>query len=295
MKPAGGEVGIGDSHGEIAVAKNGEVYVSVTGGPNPGIQVFSGEGKYLRNVPGAPTDLHGFTIVREGDKEFIYGAGVSSGKVYKLTLEGEVVLEIATTETEAASLMKKSKDGKAMPKLTSADALPNGEIFVVDGYGSDHIFRFDQKGTYLGAFGGKKAPLSLSNCHKVFVDPRYDEPRLLLCDRKNLRLVHTTLEGELISEFATDLRRPSAASFFEDLVVVAEIKGRISVFDKEGKMVATMGTNEEGPISTNKVEPEIWKTGISNSPHGIAFDNEGNILMAEWNKWGRLLKFRLQK
>jgi YD repeat-containing protein len=27
------------------------------------------------------------------------------------------------------------------------------------------------------------------------------------------------------------------------------------------------------------------------SPHGIAFDNDGNILETEWNKFGRVLRW----
>jgi YD repeat-containing protein len=31
------------------------------------------------------------------------------------------------------------------------------------------------------------------------------------------------------------------------------------------------------------------------SPHGITFDNDGNILETEWNKWGRVLRWNLKK
>ena len=63
---------IGDGHGEIAVAENGEVYLSVGTGEKAGIQVYAADGKYLRNVPNAPNDFHGFVIVKEGAQEFIY-------------------------------------------------------------------------------------------------------------------------------------------------------------------------------------------------------------------------------
>src|SRR4051812_28343777 len=61
-----------NQHGDVAISSKGEVYVS-TMDANAGLQVFSQEGKFLRNVPGAPNDLHGFVIHQDKDGEFIYG------------------------------------------------------------------------------------------------------------------------------------------------------------------------------------------------------------------------------
>ena len=156
--------------------------------------MYAADGKYLRNVPNAPNDFHGFVIVKEGAQEFIYGARLKKGEIIKMTLEGKVVLNISIYGTPAEKLFRKHRDtGKSLgARLTSVDALPNGDIFVVDGYGNDHIFKFNQKGEWIGEFGGRqKAPLKLMNCHKIFIDHRYAEPRILLCDRLNNRLVHT--------------------------------------------------------------------------------------------------------
>ena len=284
---------IGDGHGEIAVAENGEIYLSVGTGEKAGIQVYAPSGKYLRNVPNAPNDFHGFVIVKEGDQQFIYGASLKKGEIIKMTLTGEITLKIKTYGTPAEKFFKAhKKTGKKLARLTSVDALPNGDIFVVDGYGNDHIFKFNQKGEYLGEFGGRrKAPLNLMNCHKIFIDYRYGEPRLLLCDRLNNRLIHTTLEGKLIQVYASKLRKPSSAAFYKDLVAIAEIDGRISVFNKEGKMVSEVGTNNTKEVGKNTFAPETWEAGIVKAPHGIAFDADGNILMTEYNKWGRVIKF----
>src|SRR5687768_11213021 len=70
LKPAPGLESIGPSHGDIAVSSTGDVYVSVEGGPKPGIQVFDSTGKYLRNVADAPNDFHGFVIRGGKDGEF---------------------------------------------------------------------------------------------------------------------------------------------------------------------------------------------------------------------------------
>src|SRR5262245_25921461 len=69
-----GRATLGNMHGDVAVASNGDTYVSVqsTDKDNKpiedamaGLQVYGPDGKYLRNVPGAPPDLHGFVIKQE--------------------------------------------------------------------------------------------------------------------------------------------------------------------------------------------------------------------------------------
>ncbi|MBC7981127.1 MAG: hypothetical protein H7Y36_11240, partial [Armatimonadetes bacterium] len=65
---------IGDSHGEIDVDSAGLIYVSVMGGDKHGIQIYSAAGKYLRNLPNAMDNHHGFSIVRENGKDYLFAA-----------------------------------------------------------------------------------------------------------------------------------------------------------------------------------------------------------------------------
>lgn len=116
----------------------------------------------------------------------------------------------------------------------------------------------------------------------------------MICDRGHKRMLHTDLDGKFIGEIATEMRNPSSASFHGDLMCVAEIAGNVSVWDKENKRVADLGT---APKLTNtpKIEPKDWQQGVVTSPHGITFDNEGNILETEWNQWGRVLRWNRKK
>ena len=80
---------IGDSHGDIAVSPAGDIYVSVEAGEHPGIQVYSQQGRYLRNVPNAPNDLHGFLIastVPDGAPTS-FGASLFGQQILQMTLE----------------------------------------------------------------------------------------------------------------------------------------------------------------------------------------------------------------
>ncbi len=289
ITPPPGKETLGDSHGEIRVDKAGLIYVSVQGQAEGGIQVYSAEGKYLRHLAGTPGSLHGFVIHEEAEGEFIYAAVLGESRVLKMTLEGKVVLEIPKASFPA------EQSGAGL-KLTSCDVAPNGDIYIVDGYGKDWIFVFDKAGKFKTVFGGQGEPLKLKNTHKIFIDPRFSPARILACDRGNNRILHLDLEGKLIGVVADqNLRRPSSASFHGDLMCVAEIAGRISVFDKEGKLVTTLGVNDTaGETNTPKMTPAQWRTGTVTSPHGITFDKKGNILETEWNKFGRILRWTAQ-
>src|SRR5207248_10798288 len=93
LKLSEGREKIGDMHGDVAVSSKGEVYVSVQD-PQAGLQVYAPDGTFLRNVPDAPSDFHGFVIRKQPDGEFIYGARLRGQTVVKMTLDGTVVMTI---------------------------------------------------------------------------------------------------------------------------------------------------------------------------------------------------------
>ena len=175
-------------------------------------------------------------------------------------------------------------------RLTNCDVASNGDIYVVDGYGKSWIFVFDAAGKFKKVFGGPGEPYKFANTHKIFIDKRFSPERVLCLDRGNKRMLHTDLDGKILGVIAEDMRNPSSASFDGDLVCIAEIAGRVSIWDKDGKMVGECGTNPE-TTNTPGIPPEKWQTGIVTSPHGITFDNNGNILETEWNRWGRVLRW----
>jgi hypothetical protein len=177
LKPASGQETLGPAHGDVAVSQNGDVYVSVLNSPNGGIQVFNAEGEYLRNVPGAPNDFHGFVIHKEAAGEFIYGARLGGQTILKMQLDGKVVLQMDGSLIPAELVRK--RNGKPTLRLTAVDVAPDGRIFAVDGYSSDMIHIFSAEGEYLKSFGGKKAPYSFKTCHKIAIDTRYNPPRII--------------------------------------------------------------------------------------------------------------------
>ncbi len=282
-----GKAQIGNGHGEIAVDSAGNIYVSVQD-KDAGLQVYGKDGKYVKTLA-LPNSLHGFVIRKTDDGEFIFAAVLNEQRFIKCTLDGKVVLEIKKDAFPA----EQAKPGL---KLTNCDVAPNGDIYIVDGYGKSWVFVFDKTGAFKKVFGGPTQIVDgkgFANTHKIFVDTRFAPARLLCLDRGNNRMFHVDLDGtnpQMISN--KGLRNPSSASFHGDLMCVAEIAGRVSVWNKEGAMVASMGANDtKGQTNTPKVAPADWREGVVTSPHSITFDGQGNILETEWNVFGRVLRW----
>ncbi len=309
VKLPAGRTQLGNQHGDVAVSSKGEVYVSIMD-PKAGLQVFSADGRYLRNVPDAPSDFHGFVIHKEADGEFIYGARLEAGNILKLTLDGKVLLDIPSTaipdefKNKTPKNTKKNakgeiptnpNEGKPFVSLTGMDVAPNGDLYVTDGYSSDYVHRFDKTGKYIKSFGGKKEPYSFKTLHKIAIDTRFTPARVIGCDRANGRVVHMSLEGEFLGVVAKDLMMPAAVAIQGDQAIIGEIKGRITVLDKEGKIAVQFGANDHADeVGTNKTEPVKWRTGIVTAPHGVACDARGDVFVSEFSLFGRVHRFDRQ-
>jgi hypothetical protein len=293
LKLPDGRPNLGNMHGDVAVSSAGEVYVSVQD-PTAGLQVYAPDGKFLRNVPNAPSDFHGFVIRKQADGEFIYGATMRGQTVVKMRLDGGIVMTIGSAQIPDQFKIKNARSGQLALLLTGLDVAPNGDIYVADGYASDFIHRFDRTGKYLSSFGGKTAPYSFNTLHKLAIDTRFDPTRIIAVDRANNRVVHMSLTGEFLGVVARDLLLPAAVAITGDHAVIGELTGRVTLLDKSGAVAARVGTNTEQGVGTNKIPPAQWKTGLVLAPHGVALNDKGDLFVAEFNAFGRVHRFNRQ-
>jgi hypothetical protein len=290
LKLPEGRQNLGNMHGDLAVSSAGEVYVSVQD-PTAGLQVYAPDGKFLRTVPNAPSDFHGFVIRRQDDGEFIYGATMRGQTVVKMRLDGGIVMTIGSSSIPDQFKVRNARSGQLSLLLTGLDVAPNGDIYVTDGYASDFIHRFDRNGKYLSSFGGKAAPYSFNTLHKLAIDTRFQPARIIACDRANNRVVHMSLTGEFLGVVAQDLLLPAAVAIRGDEAIVGELNGRVTILDKAGTVVQRVGANTEQGTGTNKIPPAQWKTGLVLSPHGVALNDHGDIFVAEFSSFGRVHRF----
>jgi len=284
---------IGNMHGDVAVSSRGEVFVSVQD-PDAGLQVYAPDGKFLRNVPNAPSDLHGFVIRRQPDGEFLFGPRLREQTIVKMTLDGQNVLTIPASAIPDEFKNRNARSGQLAVALTGMDVAPNGDLYVTDGYASDYVHRFDRTGKYLKSFGGKREPYNFNTLHKLAIDTRFQPARIIACDRANNRVVHLSLDGDFLGVVAKDLLLPAAIVISGNYAVVGELRGQVSVLDKSGDVVARLGANTEQGVGGNQMAPDRWRPGIVVSPHGVAINDHGDLFVSEFNVFGRVHRFNRQ-
>ena len=284
---------IGNMHGDVAVSSAGEVYISVQD-PEAGVQVVAADGAFMRNLPGAPADLHGFVIHRDADGEFLYGVRLREQAVVKMALDGKIVMTIPSSAFPEALKVRNARSGQLALALTDVVVAPNGDLYVADGYASDVIHRFDRAGKYLTSFGGKKPPYAFNTLHKLAIDTRFQPARLIACDRANNRVVHLSLAGDFLGVVADGLLLPAAVVIYRDYAIIGELRGRVTVLDKGGASVEQIGMNTDPGVGGNQIAPELWRLGVFGAPHGVAINERGDLFVSEFSAFGRVHRFNRQ-
>ncbi|HXT58837.1 MAG TPA: hypothetical protein VN699_09375 [Pirellulales bacterium] len=280
-----GQSALGPTHGAVVIDKGGNVYTSA----NKGVVVFSPDGKVVQEYLSPDfTNLHDMEIRDEGGVEYIYGARNANAEGIKFDAHsGEIALRLPFPKESGLELKQFNP--------TAITVAPNGDIFLSDGYASNHIFKFDKTGKYLKHFGAKGNDLKQFNtAHGMTLDTRYDPPRLLICDRNHQpkgRLLHYDLDGNFIDEVVTGLGMPTSAAVQGDYVSVPDLHGRLVILDKTNTIIAVLGHNPDPAKGANfNIPQNQWVEGAFSGTHGSYWDKDGNLYVQDWNVAGRIMK-----
>ncbi|MHC4909621.1 MAG: NHL repeat-containing protein [Planctomycetota bacterium] len=251
--------------------------------------VYEADGTFVHSILGEYPAIHGMLLREEEGVEYIYAAHLRGKQVLKAKLDGTVVWTLGLPKESG-----KYDDNPGAYNPTSIAVGPDGDIYIADGYGRNWIHQYDAERRYIRSFGGRGTdPGSFVTCHGIAVDDRGETPCLLVCDRENRRLQRLTLEGEPIDVPVTGLRRPCSVSIRGDLVAVAELEGRVTILDKDFKIVAHLGDNpDKSQWAKNGVPRDDWVDGIFTAPHGCCFDARHDLYVCDWNSTGRITKLK---
>lgn len=277
----------GNTHGGIVVDGRGLVYVNTDG--DNAVIVLDADGRFVKAWGKIwAGGLHGMALVREGAREVLYLAHTGRHEVAKCTLDGDV---LATLPFPATAGVYEKPD---QYKPTGVAVAENGNVYVGDGYGRSYVHQYAPDGSYVRSWGGKGAePGKFNTPHGVWVDTRRAPHTLIVCDRENHRLQIFDLDGKLLGMVEGVLDRPCGLHQRGDDLAVADLRGRVTLLDKDNQLIAHLGEQpDDAKKAQNRVDRVDWKDGEFISPHSCRWDAKGNLYVMDWNYLGRVTKLK---
>ncbi len=251
--PHGCEMGILSGGG---VSADDRIFV-VDREPNPGIVVFDRDGRRLDSWGHDIFPLpHDITITADG-RAFVPDCGDHTVRI--CTLEGEVLQTIGTPGEPGSP-------GQPFNRPTGVAVAANGEFYVTDGYGQDHVHRFSPEGELLETWGQRGSePGQFTLPHNIAIS---SNGTVVVADREpNNRIQFFDLEGHFKSQWRGRLFPCGLHIDNDDTVFVAEGFG-VSAFNMEGDLLFVL------PL----------RGGPDNELHGshaVAIDSHGDVYANE--------------
>jgi DNA-binding beta-propeller fold protein YncE len=303
--PAGMSYGLG-----CGVVVDGQDRVYVTSrSTNPAVAVFDRKGNLLEvwredfaaRVSLTPAQVkdtaHCLYWSKEGRDEFFYWTeNVSTNKegprlgkrVYKTDLKGRILYEIGNVAKEGSTAQKFE-----WTNPTDVAVAPNGDIYVVDGYGSQRVSRFDRNFKHLKTIGERgKEHGQFNTCHGIWIKTlKGREPEVYIADRHNDRLEVFSLELDYKRTLKGDVRNPCCFYEHKGYLFIPDLASRVTIFDADDRFVAHLGDGKEADGKTNKPDNQS-NPALFAAPHAMCVDSRGDFYVVEWVPSGRPRKFR---
>ena len=281
---------------------------------SPCVAIFDRAGKLLEtwskdftekvgfNTQQYKDTAHGLYLNKEANEEFLYwtenvagprGQPKIGARVYKTDIRGKVLYTLGPG-------VKESSTSAPFDFVSPTDVAvsANGDIYVVDGYGSQLVHRFDKNFKLIKTIGGRspqadkdKPPAERTHgkfniCHGVWVNTLKKEPELYIADRVNDRIEVCSLEMDY-KRTIPGVRLPCCFYQHDGHLYVPELGARVSIMDADDKFVAHLGDGKGIDAKTIKDHPDKFAT-----PHALTVDSHGDLYVIEWLPFGRPRKFR---
>lgn len=310
LDPAWGQLPSGMKYGlgcAIVVDKQDRGFVT-SRSTQPCVAIFDKDGKLLEtwgkdfaqavgygSAEEVQATAHGLYLAEENGTEYLYwtenvarakGADGKVGKsygarVYKTDLQGKVLYTLGMVEKESDTAQRLD-----LTNPTDVAVAPNGDIYIVDGYGSQKVHRFSKDFKKLKTIGGRgKGHGQFNTCHGVWVNTLRKEPEVYIADRANHRLEVYSLDLEY-KRTVPDLRLPCCFYQQGGRLYVPELDARVTVLDDKDQVVARLGDGKGIPDAEINKHPDKFA-----KPHALTLDSRGNLFVLEWLPWGRVRKF----
>ena len=228
---------------------------------------FDANGTFIRAFgDGLFTRAHGLRLDSDGN---IWATDVGAHVVYKLNLQGQVLLTLGT-KGEAGEWNEAAGSHKLNQPNDLAFA-KNGDLFIVQGHtpgprGDARVLKFDKTGKFIKSWGGKgKAPGQFEVAHGIAIDA---QGLLWVADRENQRIQIFDGDGGFVRELKYAGLPCSLDIGRQYIYMVNGFAGQILQLDLSGKVLAATGKAGTGP-------------GEFGEAHVIAVSPKGELYVAD--------------
>ena len=284
-----------DCH-EMVQDKKGRI-VLLTNETKNNIIIYDKSGKLLNTWGTEYPGAHGLTLFNENGDDVLFICDNNRHQVIKTTIDGKVLMTLDYPKETG----QYTKAEEYVPTETAI--APNGDIYVVDGYGKDFVIQYNYKGEYIRHFGGRGTEEKfLKNAHGVCVDTRNKKnPVLIVTSREQNCFKRYTMTGEFIDTISLPgawVCRPVIKGEYLYAAVLQsqnnlwKQSGFVTILDKNNKVVSNLAGSE--PTYKDGKPEEMYQTiKAFQYPHDVCIDDDENIYVAQWNS-GKEYPYKLE-
>lgn len=258
--------------------------------------IYDKSGKLIKTWGHEYPGAHGLTLFNENGEDVLFICDNNRHQVIKTTIDGRVLLTLNYPKETG----QYTKEEEYVP--TETIIVPNGDIYVADGYGKDFIIQYDHKGNYIRHFGGRgEGDEFIVNAHGICIDDRdKDHPCLVVTSRVQNAFKRYTFEGVYIDTIPLPgawVCRPVIKGDYLYVAVLQtnarldEKSGFVLILDRQYRVVSNLGGNL--PAYAGSMPEEMYQTiKVFQYPHDVCIDDEENLYIAQWNS-GHVYPYKL--
>lgn len=240
--------------------------------------------KWGTRFPGA----HGLSLVTEGTREVLFITDLTTNRVVKTTLDGTTLDEWRWPEATG----KYEKESQYRPSWTLH--LPDGDFYVLDGYGRDYLVHYGADRKFRRILGGAEGGITHWGPHGGMVDLRQPaKPSLLIAMSDQQYLLSLDLNGQKLAQVPLPGGNPRQIRRHGNHFFVAHLadnwpkdrnsRGFLSVLDADLRVVSNVAGTAPAYDDAGKLQPMRHQEPVFLHPHDLLVDDDGSIYVAQFS------------